>query len=73
MRQRGKNISDTRRRSLLQRGRVVFHSLRDEPEPIPFSAIRSPCNQSQALRNLLDLARKMGQSLETANKPAVTK
>jgi len=41
---------------------VVFRSFRDEPEPIPFSAVWSPYNQSATLRNLLDLAGRMGRS-----------
>lgn len=44
---------------------VVFRPFRDEPEPVPFSAVWSPYNQSAALRNLLDLARKMDQSTNT--------
>lgn len=45
---------------------VVFRPFRDEPEPVPFSAVWSPYNQSAGLRNLLDLARKMGRLTETA-------
>ncbi len=45
---------------------VVFRPFRDEPEPVPFSAVWSPYNQSAGLRNLLDLARKMGRATETA-------
>ena len=36
---------------------VTFLPLRDEPEPLRFSAIWSPHNSSKALRGLLDLAR----------------
>lgn len=36
---------------------VVFRPLHDEAEPMPFSAVWSPYNQSQTLRNLLDMAR----------------
>ncbi len=35
---------------------VAFLPIRDEPETIPFSAVWSPHNQSQPLRNLLALA-----------------
>ena len=35
---------------------VAFLPIRDEPETIPFSAVWSPRNQSQPLRNLLALA-----------------
>jgi DNA-binding transcriptional LysR family regulator len=38
---------------------VRFLPIADEPEPIVFSAVWSPCNQSAALRNLLDLADEM--------------
>ncbi|GAA5542273.1 MULTISPECIES: LysR family transcriptional regulator [Brucella] len=41
---------------------VVFRPFRDEPEPIPFSVVWSPYNQSATLRNLLDLAGRMGRS-----------
>lgn len=41
---------------------AVFRPFHDEPEPIPFSAVWSPHNQSPMLRNLLDLARKMGRA-----------
>lgn len=38
---------------------VRFLPIADEPEPIVFSAVWSPFNQSAALRNLLDLADEM--------------
>lgn len=38
---------------------VTFVPFSDEPEPVPFSAVWSPFNQSTALRNLLDLAGAM--------------
>jgi hypothetical protein len=40
---------------------VAFRPFHDGPEPISFSAVWSPYNQSQTLRHLLDLARKLGQ------------
>lgn len=49
--------------SLLQTSGVVFVPFADEPEPVPFSAVWSPYNRSAALRNLLDLASKMGRSI----------
>ena len=48
--------------SLLQTSGVVFVPFADEPEPVPFSAVWSPYNQSATLRNLLDLAGKMGRA-----------
>jgi DNA-binding transcriptional LysR family regulator len=42
---------------------VVFRPFRDEPDPVPFSAVWSPYNQSATLRNLLDMANAMGRSL----------
>lgn len=47
--------------SLLPTSGVIFLPFVDEPEPIAFSAVWSPYNQSAILRNLLDLARKMGE------------
>ncbi|WP_439500429.1 LysR family transcriptional regulator [Aminobacter ciceronei] len=38
---------------------VRFLPIADEPEPVVFSAVWSPFNQSAALRNLLDLADEM--------------
>lgn len=38
---------------------ICFLPIADEPEPIVFSAVWSPFNQSAALRNLLDLADEM--------------
>lgn len=43
---------------------VTFLPFSDEPEPVPFSAVWSPSNRNAALRNLLDLARDMGRSLQ---------
>lgn len=48
--------------SLLQTSGVVFVPFADEPEPVPFSAVWSPFNQSATLRNLLDLANEMGRA-----------
>ena len=45
---------------------VVLLPITDEPEPVAFSAIWSPYDQSQTLRNLLDLARCMGESARSA-------
>lgn len=42
---------------------VVFRPFRDEPDPVPFSAVWSPYNQSATLRNLLDMASAMGRAL----------
>lgn len=53
--------------SLLPTSGVIFLPFADEPEPVPFSVIWSPYNQSAMLRNLLDLARKMGRSVETVD------
>jgi DNA-binding transcriptional LysR family regulator len=44
--------------SLIPLPGVAFVRLRDEPEPVRFSAVWSPHNTSQALRDLLDLARR---------------
>jgi hypothetical protein len=49
--------------SLLPMSGVVFLPFADEPEPVPFSAVWSPFNQGAALRNLLDLASKMGRAI----------
>jgi len=48
--------------SLLPVTGVRFLPIADEPEPIVFSAVWSPFNQSAALRNLLDLAEEMRRS-----------
>lgn len=45
---------------------VVYRPFKDEPEAVPFSAVWSPYNQSATLRNLLDLARKIGQPIPPA-------
>ena len=42
---------------------VVYRPCRDAPEPVPFSAVWSPYNQSAILRNLVDLAGTMGRSI----------
>lgn len=39
---------------------VVFRPFRDEPDPVPFAAVRSPYNQSATLWNLLNMAGAMG-------------
>lgn len=49
--------------SLLPTSGVAFLPVADEPEPYPFSAVWSPFNQGAALRNLFDLANKMGRSI----------
>lgn len=49
--------------SMLPTPGVVFLPVTDEPEPVAFSAVWSPYNQGAALRNLLDLANKMGRSI----------
>ncbi|WP_324695227.1 LysR family transcriptional regulator [Novosphingobium sp. RL4] len=41
---------------------VVFRPIADEPERAQFSAVWSPHNRSQALKNLLDLAAEMSRS-----------
>ncbi|SJZ98962.1 LysR family transcriptional regulator [Consotaella salsifontis] len=48
--------------SLLPSSGVVFVPFADEPEPVPFSAVWSPFNQSATLRNLLDLANEMDRA-----------
>lgn len=45
---------------------VVFRPFRDEPEPVPFSAVWSPYNQSATLQNLLDMANAIGRTLRSA-------
>lgn len=45
--------------SLLPTTGIVFLPFADEPEPVPFSAVWSPYNRSQAVRDLLDLAARM--------------
>ncbi|MFT4177962.1 MAG: LysR family transcriptional regulator [Thermomonas sp.] len=42
---------------------VVFLPFADEPEPVAFSAVWSPFSQGTALRNLLELANKMGRTI----------
>ncbi|MFC0220499.1 LysR family transcriptional regulator [Pseudochelatococcus lubricantis] len=48
--------------SVLPTAGVVFASISDEPEPLTFSVVWSPYNQSQTLRHLLDLATRMGRA-----------
>lgn len=40
---------------------VVFLPITDEPEPVLFSAVWSPYNQSTTLRNMIDLADQMSR------------
>ena len=47
--------------ALVDRPGIAFRPFRDEPEPVPYSAVWSPYNQGPTLRSLLDLARKMGR------------
>lgn len=42
---------------------IVAREIADEPETVAFSAIWSPSNQSQTLRNLLGLAGRQGRDL----------
>lgn len=49
---------------------VRFLPIADEPEPVVFSAVWSPFNQSAALRNLLDLADEMRRERGIAAAPA---
>lgn len=44
---------------------VKFLPIRDEPEPVAFSAVWSPSNRDSALLNLLTLATKMGRAPQT--------
>ncbi|WP_226558439.1 LysR family transcriptional regulator [Salipiger thiooxidans] len=46
--------------ALLPTTGIVFLPFADEPEPVPFSAIWSPFNQSPTIRNMLVLASKLG-------------
>ncbi len=48
--------------SLLPMWGVTFLPFADEPEPVPFSAVWSPFNQSATLRNLLNLACEMDRA-----------
>ena len=47
--------------ALLPTTGIVFLPFADEPEPVPFSAIWSPFNQSPAIRIMLVLAGKLGR------------
>ena len=47
--------------SLLPITGIVFLPFADEPEPVPFSAVWSPCNRNATLRNMLALAGKMNR------------
>lgn len=40
---------------------IVFLPITDEPEPVAFTAVWSPFNRSATLKNLLNLANKMGR------------
>jgi len=51
---------------------AALPAVRGRTEPAPFSAIWSPHNQSAMLRNLLDLARRMGRPPGTADIPLVS-
>ncbi|PSM17370.1 LysR family transcriptional regulator [Nitratireductor sp. StC3] len=48
--------------ALINMAGVAFRPFYDEPEPVPFSAVWSPYNQSATLRNLLHLAGRLGRS-----------
>jgi DNA-binding transcriptional LysR family regulator len=48
---------------------VALLPITDEPEPVVFSALWSPFDQSQTLRNLLDLAGKMGRAASSGTLP----
>lgn len=52
--------------SLLPTPGVVFLPITDEPEPVAFSAVWSPYNQSTILRNLLDLASELGRPRDSS-------
>jgi DNA-binding transcriptional LysR family regulator len=45
---------------------VILLPITDELEPVVFSAVWSPYDQSQTLRNLLDLAAKMRRAISSA-------
>jgi DNA-binding transcriptional LysR family regulator len=47
--------------ALLPTSGIVFLPFADEPEPVAFTAVWSPFNQSQAIRNMLVLAGKLGR------------
>lgn len=52
--------------ALLPTTDIVFLPFADEPEPVPFSAIWSPYNQSPAIRKMLVLAGKLGRICDSA-------
>ncbi len=52
--------------ALLPTTGLVFLPFADEPEPVSFSAIWSPFNQSPAIRNMLVLAGKLGRICDSA-------
>ncbi|WJS87170.1 LysR family transcriptional regulator [Paracoccus sp. TOH] len=56
--------------TLLHTSGVTFLPIRDEPEPLAFSAVWSPFNRSAALRNLLSLADEMGRLILTPDPSA---
>jgi DNA-binding transcriptional LysR family regulator len=54
--------------SLLPTPGVVFLPITDEPEPIAFSAVWSPYNQSAILRNLLALASELSRPCDLSRR-----
>lgn len=54
--------------SLLPTLGVAFLPITDEPEPIAFSAVWSPYNQSATLRNLLNLASELGRPCDSSRR-----
>ena len=54
--------------SLLPTPGVVFLPVTDEPEPVAFSAVWSPYNQSAALRNLLSLASELSRLCDSSRR-----
>lgn len=54
--------------SLLPTPGVVLLPVTDEPEPVAFSAVWSPYNQSVILRNLLDLASELGRPCDSSRR-----
>lgn len=56
--------------SMMRTPGVVFRPFHDGPRANPFPGRRSPYNQTQTLRHLLDFARELTRSVETADKSA---
>lgn len=56
--------------SLLPTQGLVFLPIADEPESVPFSAVWSPTNRSQAVRNLLDLASETSRRYDSPSPAA---